>query len=130
MRAFSFSSISSDIFFSYLTCYKEIAVLPYIKKFMVDISREKNKFGKHPVAIVPDNQIEHLRLMLEHAESPVTIESIPFLLGDKIKITKGKLQGLEGNVYHCDEGNTFIIIRLDCLGCAKMRISPDIIEHI
>ena len=86
---------------------------------MVDISRKENKFGKHPVAVVPNNQIEHLRLMLKHAESPVTIDSISFLLGDKIRITKGKLQGLEGNVYRCDEGNTFIVIRLECLGCGK-----------
>lgn len=109
---------------------KEIANLPYIKRFMVDNSRAKNQFGKHPIAIIPNNQIEQLRLMLEHAESPVTIESVPFHLGDKIRITEGKMQGLEGYVYHCDEGSSFIVVRLECLGCAKMRINNENVEII
>lgn len=107
---------------------KSVVKLPYIKKFMVDISRVKDQFGKHPIAIIPNNQVEQLRLMLEHAESPVTIESIPFHLGDKIRIINGKLQGLEGNVIHCSKGASFIVIRLECLGCAKMKLMFNQVE--
>lgn len=98
---------------------KEVAKLPYIKRFMVDNSSVKNQFGKPPVAIIPTNQIEQLRLMLEHAESRVTIESVPFHLGDKIRITEGKLQGIEGYVHYCNEDASNIVVGLECLDCAK-----------
>lgn len=108
----------------------EVAKLPYIKRFMVDISRNKDQYQKHPIAIIPNNQLEQLRLMLEHAESTVTIESFPFHLNDRIRIVKGKLQGLEGLVERCLDGETFIVIRLECLGCAKMRINHENAEII
>lgn len=57
---------------------RSVAKLPYIKRFMVDISRAKDQYGKHPVAIIPNNQVEQLRLMPEHADYPVTLEYIPF----------------------------------------------------
>lgn len=59
-----------------------------------------------------------------------TIGSLPFHLGDRIRITEGKLQGLESYIIHCIERASYIVIRLDCLGCAKMRIKNENAEII
>lgn len=68
--------------------------------------------------------------MLENADTPVGIESMPIHVRDKIRVKSGNLQGLEGNIVHCNEGASFIVVRLESLGCAKMRITSDQVESI
>lgn len=79
------------------------------------------------VAIVNNNSEKNYaeRLQKLGHESHVTIESPPFHLDEKVKI-----KGLDGYIERCSDESYFIIIRLQCLGCAKTRISPNYIEII
>ena len=56
--------------------------------------------------------------------------------GDKVRVVRGKLLGLEGNIVRCeshdsaDAANLDIVVQLDILGCARMNISPTDLEKI
>lgn len=109
---------------------KEIVGLPYIKRFMTDRARHGNTPTGTSIAVVPDEQIEKLRFILYNSDHPVSIESAPLRLGDKVRVVRGRLMGLEGNVIQHREGNPDIIVQLDILGCARMSISEDDLERI
>ena len=108
---------------------KEIVHLPYIKRFMVNIAGERS--GRiRPVAYIPDNQMADLRRMLNDADEPVTIDSFSVPLGARVRINNGKLKGLAGFVLEAPDGGTEFVIRIDLLGCAKIRIAPDLLDLI
>ena len=108
---------------------QEIAHLPYIKRFMVNIAGERS--GRvRPVAHIPDNQMADLRRMLNDADEPVTIDSFSVPLGARVRINNGKLKGLAGFVLEAPNGGTEFVIRIDLLGCAKIRIAPDLLDLI
>lgn len=110
--------------------------LPFVKRFMVNRAAATNQYGWHPVAIVPDREIEKLRFILYNSDAAITIEPLPLRLGDKVRVVRGKLLGLEGNIVRCeshdsaDAANLDIVVQLDILGCARMNISPTDLEKI
>jgi transcription antitermination factor NusG len=71
---------------------------------------------------IPEKDIETLRFMLEKSATKVHIEPIPPKLGDRIKVVRGPLAGLEGNIYTCSEGHSYVAVTLDILGCAMANI--------
>ena len=108
---------------------QEIAHLPYIKRFMVNIAGEQSG-SVRPVAYIPDYQMADLRRMLNDADEPVTIDSFSVPLGARVRINNGKLKGLAGFVLEAPDGGTEFVIRIDLLGCAKIRIAPDLLDLI
>ena len=58
---------------------REIVYLPYIKRFMVDITGGTSG-GPRPVAVIPDIQMARLRRMLDGSEEPVLIDTRPLPL--------------------------------------------------
>ena len=98
---------------------KDIVNMPFVKRFMVDQSQKDNA-GKHPIARIPEEQIETFRKLLEKAEEPITIESLPLNVGDKVKVIRGKFTGIEGRILQQRCGETFLIIEINLLGCAKL----------
>lgn len=107
----------------------EIAHLPYIKRFMVNIAGVRSG-GMRPVAFIPDKQMADLRRMLNDADEPVSIEPQSVRLGTRVRINNGKLKGLAGFVLEAPDGGTEFVIRIDLLGCAKIRIAPDLLDLI
>lgn len=108
---------------------REIVCLPFIKRFMTDRANT-NKFGLHPLAVVPDSQIERLRFILYNSDNNVTIEPLPLRLGDRVRVVRGKLIGLEGYVVRRDDGGVDLLVQLDILGCARMNIRQEDLERI
>lgn len=109
---------------------KNIVTLPYIRRFMTDRAGTANQYGWHPLAVVPDREIEKLRFILFNSDSAVTIESLPLYKGDRVRVARGKLMGLEGFIAHRGDGGTDILVQLDILGCARMNISKEDLERI
>lgn len=107
-----------------------IVNLSYIKRFMTNKAGAKDSFGKSPVAIIPEKQIEMLRFMLGNAESEVTIEEPPLKLGDKVRVFRGGLIGLEGYVDKIIDDKMKIYILVDCLGCACVKVDKISLELI
>ena len=107
----------------------EIVKLPYINYFLTDKAGHTNDFGRHPLAVIPDSQMDMLRFMLYHADSPVSFTSEPLRLGDHIRVVRGQLTGCEG--YVAKDGNqTHLVVRIDFLGSAQVSISSDDLEKI
>lgn len=108
----------------------EIVKFLFIKRFMMNRATAVGPTRSSQVAIIPEAQIEKLRFMLCNADSQVCIENLPLKLGDKVRVVRGKLMGLEGNIVQYKDGQSDIIVQLDILGCARMNISQDYLEKI
>lgn len=106
---------------------QRIVTLPFINRFLPNCARAKDVFGKHLVAIVPDEQIQRLKFILGNADAPVEFEEITFKLGDKVRIIRGGLAGAEGHVIDCGD-ETYFAICVDFLGAAKVKIQRDNLE--
>lgn len=124
--------IITSIVFIHTTERERIHILkecPFVHYFMTDKAGQANDFGRHPFAIIPDHQMEQLRFMLYNADVPVNFTSLPLHLGDRIRVIRGKLTGLEGQIART--GNTSHIgIQIDFLGCALVDIPPTDLEKI
>ena len=102
---------------------KEVVTLPYINKFMVNHAGAVNSYNRHPIAVVPNEQIERLKFMLGDENSTVNIEPLNLKIGDKVRVIRGNLSGLEGNVYQNSSGSSYVVIRLENLCCASVNVS-------
>lgn len=108
---------------------REIAYIPFVKRFFVNIAGTPVN-GHRPVAIIPDDQMVSLRRMVEGADSPISVSNRPLRLGERVRVNGGKLLGLEGNVYREADGNTNLVVAIDCLGCAMVRIARDLLDPV
>lgn len=117
-------------------------VIPMVVFVKMDKSIANNIHGKscflglmrNPGAIkpsyIPEEQILILKFMLENSDNPVSIETMPMQVGDKVRIVRGGLKGLEGNVLIHKDGTSSVVVRLDVLGCAKVNINSSELEVI
>ena len=108
---------------------REVVYLPYINSFMTDKARSVNEYGTHPMAVIPDYEMQMLRFMLSNADMPVDFITTHLRSGDRIRIVRGALKGFEGEVTR-QLGETYVFIRLSILGAATMRVTPQDIELI
>ena len=104
---------------------KVIVEFPYIHYFLTDKATEKNKFGRHQLAVIPDRQMQRLQDMLAQENAAIQFASTGFTIGDEVAIL-GWGDGIKGNIVriHGDKGQ-YIGVRVNHLGCAYMEISPD-----
>ncbi len=109
---------------------KEIVGLPFINRFMTNKAGLTMPNGNKPLAIIPHSQIERLRFMLGNSDVPVFFTSTPYKKGDFVKVIRGKLAGLEGEVHSIDAKQSEIIINVDFLGNARVAIETINIELV
>ncbi len=102
---------------------KEIVTLPFIKRFMIDPARKVDAFNRHPIAIIPNEQIEALKFMLDNCTSELHMESFSIKDGDLVKVIRGKLSGLVGHVKKTPNQRAKVFVVIDYLGCASIEIS-------
>lgn len=79
--------------------------------------------------IVPDKQMDDFIRVLESSEKSNLLEQT-VAVGDRVKVIKGELRGVEGNVLETDEGKTFIVVSLIGLLQAKARIPREALAKI
>jgi len=108
---------------------RHIVNLAYIKRFMPNRTSAKDKFGKHKVAIIPDVQIQQLKFILGHANAPVDFIDQKLRLGDKVRIVRGGLTGVEGYII-ADGNDTFFAVCVDFLGMAKVKVNKMDVEGL
>lgn len=108
---------------------KKIVNLPYITRFMVDPASGLQ--GDHrPLAKVPADQIEKLRFMVGHSSSPVTIGTKNYKKGDKVRVIRGSLKGMEGEVNSSDGKSSELVVNIDFIGSARLKIDTINVEPI
>lgn len=109
---------------------KEIISLPYIIRFMSNRAGTSSNGLNKPLAIVPETQIKKLMFMVGNSDTPVTFSSTIYRKGDLVRVVRGKLVGLEGEVNAIDDKHSEVIVRLDFLGSARLTIETADIEPI
>lgn len=109
---------------------KEIVSLPFIYRFMTNRAATSSDSLSKPVAVIPDYEIDRLKFMLNQTDVRVTISARPFKSGDKVRIIRGDLAGLEGEVMDMKNAKSEMIVALDCFGCARLSIDTSNLELI
>lgn len=106
---------------------REIVNLPYIFRFMVNRSAESGALNK-PVAVIPDNEIAKLKFMLGQSDYPVNFEPVSFKVKDNVRVIRGSLTGLVGEVVKESDGAHTLTVVIEHLGCAKVNIDAQDVE--
>ena len=91
------------------------------------ISRYMVLRGESRPAVIPEEQMERFRFMLDYSPEAVEICSTPLAAGDAVKVIKGPLAGLEGELITVN-GKSKVAVRLDMLGCAHVDVPIGFVE--
>ena len=104
-----------------------VVTMPEIHSFLVNKAGAKNEYGRHLPAVIPDSQMQMLKLMLGQTESAVRFATSGFSVGDTVRVL-GWGDNLQGHVVRIPGDHArYIGIRIDQLGCAYMEISPELL---
>lgn len=107
----------------------DIVKYPFIFRFLTNRAGTSDRYGR-PVAVIPDIQIATLRFMLENSDGPVDFIDRKYRHGDRVRVVRGNLRGLEGEVISTEDGRNVLIVRIDILGCASVSIDSVNLEPI
>lgn len=106
-----------------------LVTLPYINRFLVNRSAESGGLNK-PIAVINDAEIEKLRFILGNSESPVSFMPTEFRINDNVRVIRGNLRGLEGEIRKNFDGTHSLVVSLALLGGATVIIHPLDVEKI
>ena len=93
------------------------------------ISRYMVLHGEHTPAVIPDEQMERFKFMLDYSDEAVEMCTEPLAPGELIRVVKGPLKGLEGELVEVD-GKAKVVVRLDLLGCAGVDMPVGFVEKM
>ena len=79
--------------------------------------------GQTAAAVIPDEQIDRLKFMLKQTDSPVELMPENLRVGDRVRIVRGALKGLEGELCKSVPEKSMVAIRIDGLGYACVSVS-------
>ena len=85
--------------------------------------------GQTAAAVIPDDQINRLKFMLNQSDSPVEMMEQNLQVGDKVQIVRGALKGLEGEFFK-NVDKSMVAIHIEALGYACVSVSVEDIEKI
>lgn len=109
---------------------KEIVRFPFINRFMTNKAGTINGIYNKPIATIPKKQIELLKFMLEQSDISVEIMNKPTKAGERVRVIRGRLTGLEGEILDINKDMSVLIVALDLFGCAKLEIDTINVERI
>ena len=93
------------------------------------VSRYMVLRGEGKPAVIPDEQMARFRFMLDYSEEAICMSYSPLARGKKVRVIKGPLTGLVGELVALD-GKNKIAVRLDMLGCACVDMPVGYVEQI
>ncbi len=86
--------------------------------------------GQRASAVIPPEQIEQLKFMLNYADSRVELNDESYEVGETVRISRGPLKGLEGYLSLVKDDKPVVAIRLECIGYACVSVLKCDIEKI
>ena len=104
----------------------ESVLLPMMV-FVHTVSRYMVMRGESTPAVIPDEQMARFRFMLDYSEEAICMNSSPLARGEKVRVVKGPLTGLVGELVSVD-GKSKIAVRLNMLGCACVDMPIGYVE--
>ncbi|CDA84328.1 putative transcriptional regulator [Bacteroides sp. CAG:754] len=100
--------------------YIQVLRLPSVNRFMV-------LRGESTPAIIPDSQMERFRFMLDYSEQAVEMCLERIQPGEQVKVIKGPLTGLAGELFTMD-GKSKVAVRINMLGAAMVEVPVGFVE--
>ncbi len=117
----------------FLKCTEEqrrsIVTLPYINRFMVNRTVDSKGLNK-PVAVISDSEMQKLKFMLGQSDYQIEFMPTVFRTHDNVRVIRGSLCGLEGEIQNNPDGTHCLVVSLPILGGAIMHIDPKEVEKI
>lgn len=101
---------------------KEVLTLSSITRYMV-------LRGESTPAVIPDEQMHRFKFMLDYSEETISMSTAPLSPGEKIRVIKGPLTGLQGELVNVN-GKSKVAVRLTMLGCAFVDMPIGCIEPL
>lgn len=101
---------------------RTVLTLPSVLRYMV-------LRGEHTPTVIPAAQMEQFRFMVDYSESAVNFNTRALCPGEKVRVIKGSLTGLEGELITID-GKSSIAIRIEQLGCATVEMHSSMVEPV
>ena len=86
--------------------------------------------GQKSPAVIPDSQIERLKFMLKQSETMVQMHDHLFQTGEQVRIVRGPLKGLEGELCRVESEKPMVAVRIESLGYACVNIEKSDLEVI
>lgn len=108
---------------------RQIVNLPYVNRFLVNRSTDSGGLNK-PVAVIGDAEIKKLKFMLSQSDSPIEFAPTEFRVNDNVRVLRGSLRGLEGEIRECSDGTHTLVVSVSFLGGAIVHIQPQDVEKI
>ena len=78
-------------------------------------------YARHTMLTVPDKQMDDFRRVLDCSLTEGGLIDRPLALGERVRVTKGPLKGVEGNVLEL-QGEYYVVVGLDCLVYARAKM--------
>ena len=85
--------------------------------------------GEHTPAVIPDRQMRQFMFMVDYSTETIEMFTSPLEPGQSIKVIKGPLSGIEGELIEID-GKSKVVVRLDLLGCAGVDMPIGYVEAL
>lgn len=85
--------------------------------------------GESSPTVIPDDQMARFRFMLDYSDDVISMNSSPLARGEKVRVIKGPLRGLLGELVTVD-GRSKIAVRLNMLGCACADMPVGYVESL
>jgi transcription antitermination factor NusG len=85
--------------------------------------------GEYTPTEIPAGQMDRFRFMLDCSESAVSFSADDLQPGETVRVIKGSLSGLEGELVTID-GKSRIAVRILQLGCAIVEMSASLVEKV
>lgn len=93
------------------------------------VSRYMVLRGESRPAVIPDEQMKRFKFMLDYSEEAIQFTDNQFSPGEKIRVIKGPLTGLEGELVTVN-GKTKLAVRIASLGYASVEMPVGFVESI
>lgn len=78
-------------------------------------------------ATISNEQMDTFKRVVEHGDCLVEFASAGFQAGTSVRVIRGQLKGLVGELIDC-QGRNKLMVRIDGLGCALAAVSADCVE--
>ena len=83
-------------------------------RFMID-------HNTHTLLEVPEKQMDDFMRILDLSPDAECLSQVPLAQGDRVRVVKGALSGVEGEIVEAPEG-LYLMVRVLSLLCAKVEI--------
>lgn len=90
--------------------------------FHRNILKVITKPGEKKAAKIPSIEIDKLKFILGQTDTPVLFDPNIISVHDTVRVVRGPLAGLKGEVVNCNNGTSELIVQIDLLGGARMTV--------